>query len=252
MHTQRALDCCEREQWVGTVVPHFHRCCTSIPLSAAPLLPAGNHTTGGERARQRGGLLGRCMCRHVPPMAVCTALLYPILAPHSLTTCPATLPRMSRCSRAECWLKVGRGRGAGYRRMGTDGGAGGCAHRCLPLLLRPAAFLPLVYHAACRLLVPCRCERRWGPWTINPSRRPRPPPLEHIQSSFLVSFPCHVHYQKEWHNNPDRAVTNLMVNRRGAYEAEFRAVHTTSPGGPWAELGQPLPIICNWWYAGRC
>lgn len=35
---------------------------------------------------------------------------------------------------------------------------------------------------------------------------------------------------QDWDNSVDLAATNLAVNRRGAYPADFRAEHSTAPG----------------------
>lgn len=40
---------------------------------------------------------------------------------------------------------------------------------------------------------------------------------------------CWLKYQAGWDNVTDRSKTNLKVNHRGKFSAEFRAEHKTSP-----------------------
>lgn len=112
---------------------------------------------------------------------------------HSLFWRSLAVRSCRRCRRAagnhttgECWLKVCT---AGCGASSTPAGCG--CRRAQDACMRPTP---------CRQPA-CEAEQPGCP-AANPVHSPRTPSLQ---------------YQKGWDNNPDRAATNLVVNRRGDY-----------------------------------
>ncbi|PNW77621.1 hypothetical protein CHLRE_10g444750v5 [Chlamydomonas reinhardtii] len=51
----------------------------------------------------------------------------------------------------------------------------------------------------------------------------------HGWSLYHTTGDCWLKHQEKWDNNPDLTTSNLEINHKGAFTAEFRAVHKTSP-----------------------
>ncbi|KAG2432799.1 hypothetical protein HXX76_008533 [Chlamydomonas incerta] len=52
---------------------------------------------------------------------------------------------------------------------------------------------------------------------------------------------CWLKHQDKWDNNPDLSKSNLEINHKGAFTADFRAVHKTSPEMvPWVAGVVPI------------